>query len=118
MLDNGAGGNYSSSNGLSADARQGRQHSSSLSVVSHGTPESQSGGSGMLDAKQLRVLSKENLITLLCRKAIEFDDADLEVLRVATLQRLKTLRARAREGKMVDEASEFVRWLSSSGVLK
>jgi hypothetical protein len=64
------------------------------------------------------VLSKRELITLLRNRPQQFDAADLRYLAAATSQRLKVLRGRAREGKCVDEASEFARWLTSCGLLK
>jgi hypothetical protein len=63
-------------------------------------------------------LSKSQLITLLRRKPCAFDDVDLAILASATTQRLEVLRRRAREGKSVDEASEFARWVLASGLLK
>lgn len=35
-----------------------------------------------------------------------------------TMTRLQTLRARTREGKFVDEASEFARWVRFSGIMR
>jgi hypothetical protein len=66
----------------------------------------------------LCLLSKRELITLLLLKPCAFDEVDLRLLTLSMVQRLKILRARAREGKCVDEASEFARWLTASGLLK
>jgi hypothetical protein len=71
-----------------------------------------------LPTDSLQALSKRELITLLRRKPCAFDDADLAVLIAATIQRLQVLRRRAREGKSVDEAAEFARWLTASGLVK
>jgi len=85
------------------------------STDSRGFPESES---NQMPTDSLHVLSKRELINLLGRKPCAFDDADLSVLLASTLQRLKVLRGRAREGKCVEEASEFAHWLTASGLLR
>lgn len=72
----------------------------------------------MSNGDGLEALSKRELLTLLRRQPCGFDDSDLAVLADSIMSRLKALRARAREGKCVDEASEFARWVRSSGLLK
>ena len=67
--------------------------------------------------ENFKSLSKRELIALLCRKPVVFDDADLHQLYSATVARLKLLDCRAREGKSLQEASEFARWCLSSGLL-
>jgi len=64
------------------------------------------------------VLSKRDLITLLRRRECRFDDVNLEQLRLATLTYLESWRSRARESKSVLEASDFARWVLSSGLAK
>jgi hypothetical protein len=82
---------------------------------SYGSPESES---NQMPTDSLQALSKRELITLLRRKPCVFDDVDLLCLTHATAQRLKVLRCRAREGKCVEEASEFARWVLASGLLR
>jgi hypothetical protein len=62
-------------------------------------------------------LTKRDLVALLRRQPRQFDDADLHFLYQRTLERLEILDARAREGKCLDEASEFARWVLASGLL-
>ena len=71
-----------------------------------------------MNADALRVLSKRQLINLLCRRECRFDDADLAVLCAFLLSHLKRLQARAREAKGIEEASEFARWVVASGLAK
>jgi hypothetical protein len=71
-----------------------------------------------LNEIDLWALSKGELITLLSRRPVRFDDADLHALWAATVARLRTLDNRVREGKCVEEASEFARWVASSGLLR
>jgi len=108
------------------DARECPQHSSSGSLDFHGNQKPQSNcdsvrlpelfiGEG---EKRYQCLCKRDLIRLLCRQVPAFDRSDLQVLASFALQRLRTLQQRAREGKCVEEASEFARWLLESGVLK
>ena len=66
----------------------------------------------------LECLSKSQLIALLCVREVRFDEFDLAELQRSTMARLKILNARAREGKCVDEASEFARWLVQGGLMK
>jgi hypothetical protein len=80
--------------------------------------DSQGSESNQLPTDSFQVLSKRELITLLRRRPCRFDDADLAGLASMTLQRLRVLRARACEGKSVDEASEFARWVGYSGLQK
>ena len=82
---------------------------------SHGSQESES---NQMPYDSLQALSKRDLITLLRRKPCRFDDADLRCFTLATIQRLQVLRRRAREGKSVEEASEFARYVVASGLLK
>jgi hypothetical protein len=81
----------------------------------HGSPKSES---NQLPTDSYNVLSKRELINLLRRKPSCFDDVDLLCLTSSITRRLETLRARAREGNWVEEASEFARWLLSSGLMK
>jgi hypothetical protein len=81
----------------------------------HGSPKSES---NQLPTDSYNVLSKRELINLLRRKPSCFDDVDLLCLTSSITRRLETLRARAREGNWVEEASEFARWLLSSGLIK
>lgn len=74
--------------------------------------------SNQLPTDSLQALSKRDLIALLRRKPSGFDDADVAVLRASTLQRLGVLTRRVREGHHVDEASEFARYVTASGLLK
>jgi hypothetical protein len=82
---------------------------------SSGLAESES---NQMPTDSLHALSKRDLIALLRRKPCLFDDADLYRLTQATIQRLRVLQRRAREGKSVYEASEFAHWLTASGLLK
>jgi hypothetical protein len=66
----------------------------------------------------LQVLSKRELICLLRQQERRFDTADLAQWCAGITLRLNCLRKRAREGKCVEEASEFARWLVSSGLTK
>jgi len=55
-------------------------------------------------------------------KQLQTDSAHIEPHKLhwlyqETVNRLRTLDARAREGKSVDEASEFARWVRFSGLL-
>jgi hypothetical protein len=63
---------------------------------SHGSPESES----------KRMLSDSKTI----------EPHQMRWLWQETVRRLETLQSRAREGKCVDEASEFARWLRMSGL--
>jgi hypothetical protein len=74
--------------------------------------------SKLLPTDSLNALCKRDLITLLRRQPCRFDDVDLAILSASTIQRLKVLRARAREGKSVEEAAEFAHWLTASGLVK
>jgi hypothetical protein len=82
---------------------------------SQGFQESES---NQLPTDSFNALSKRELINFLRRKPCHFDDVDLGVLGHSTIHRLKVLRARAREGKCVEEASEFARWVVQAGLLK
>jgi hypothetical protein len=66
----------------------------------------------------LEILSKRDLITLLRRQERRFDDVDLAQWQAGIVARLKVLRARASEGKFLEEASEFARWVVSSGLFR
>jgi len=66
----------------------------------------------------LECLSKRQLIALLCHREVRFDELDLSQWQRAIMSRMKILNARAREGKCVDEASEFARWIVQGGFLK
>jgi len=81
----------------------------------HGNHESES---KLMPYDSLQTLSKRQLINALRHKPCVFDDVDLQVLTDATARRLRLLLARAREGQGVDEASEFARWVLSSGLWK
>src|ERR1035437_819626 len=78
---------------------------------SPGSPESES--NELPDS--LQCLSKRELIRLLRLHERRFDEADLRHWCGGITARVKVLRARAREGKCVEEASEFARWVVSSG---
>jgi len=66
----------------------------------------------------LSVLSKRELIILLRLKQCHFDLGDLAALRQHTLSELRTWLRRARQRVCVQEASEFARWVMSSGLSK
>ena len=87
----------SPSNAGLQDATASPVHSSCQQSDSHGSPESESdtmqSDSKTLEPHKAHWLWKE------------------------TYRRLETLGKRAREGKCVDEASEFARWLSFSGLI-
>jgi len=70
-----------------------------------------------LNPAALKVLSKTELITLLCRRQRVFDDFDLHKLWEETKLELLACQQRAREGVFVDEASGFARWVQFSGLL-
>lgn len=74
--------------------------------------------SKLLPTDSLNALSKPQLISLLRRKPCVFDDMDLYRLTLSTIERLKRLRQRAREGKCVEEAAEFAHWVTASGLVK
>jgi hypothetical protein len=66
----------------------------------------------------LNVLSKQDLIILVRRREVHMDEGDVGILLRSTVERLQLLRARVREGKCIDEASEFARWVVNSGLYK
>lgn len=80
---------------------------------SYGTPESER---LEMPSDSLRVLSKRELIALVRRRQFRLTDVDRQLLLSKTVQRLEVLRARVRERKHIDEASEFARWVLSSGL--
>lgn len=71
-----------------------------------------------LNPESLKVLSKGELIRLLCLKPRTFDETDLHFMWKSVKSRLETLDKRAREGNEVDEASDFARWIEWSGLTK
>src|ERR1017187_3108228 len=79
---------------------------------------SQGSESNQMPTDSLNTLSKRELINLLRRLPCSFDDVDLLILRGAAMRQLTIFRSRAREGKCVEEASTFARWVLSSGLLK
>lgn len=103
---------------LSNDGRESAESPVALgarpSTDFQGPPKSES---NQLPTDSYNVLSKRELITLLRRKPCCFDDVNLVILTGSITRRLETLRARAREGNWVEEASEFPRWLGSSGLM-
>lgn len=82
---------------------------------SHGTQGSES-ATMLYDSEPLEVLSKRDLIALLRQRPATLDEGDIRLLRQAIFARLSTLSRRVREGQFVMEASEFARWLDSSGL--
>lgn len=84
---------------------------------SHGTQGSES-AKMLYDSEPLEVLSKRDLIALLRQRPATLDEGDIRILRQAIFARLSTLSRRVREGQFVMEASEFARWLSSSGLVR
>jgi len=71
-----------------------------------------------LNPESLKVLSKGELIRLLCLKPRTFDETDLHFMWKSVKSRLESLDKRAREGNEVDEASDFARWVQWSGLTK
>jgi hypothetical protein len=71
-----------------------------------------------LNPESLKVLSKGELIRLLCLKPRTFDETDLHFFWRSVKARLETLDKRVREGKEVEEASDFARWVQWSGLVK
>lgn len=61
-------------------------------------------------------LSKRELIGLLRLREHRFDEVDLATLRQHTLCELLKWQRRARQRVMVDEASEFARWVMNAGL--
>jgi len=84
-------------------------------AVSNGTHEPES---EEMAHDQLKCLSKRELIGLIRLRECQFDEVDLRGWTAAIVSRLTLLRKRAREGKCVDEASEFSRWIVQSGLIK
>jgi hypothetical protein len=121
-LDTNASICYSSSNTASgeivASSRSAQEPAQTscvrASIDFQGPPKSES----KTVQSDFEKLTKADLIALLHREPRVFDDVDLHFLYRSTLDRLKVLGARAREGKCVDETSEFSRWVKSSGLTK